>query len=340
MKPDPEELKRLLASLLDGHIEQASLSRLVQISRVVVQVHLRARNDAIRALCQSHGISEIDLAYDCIGELFVIRGGIYPKLRHFADSLGRPLREVVAAEVFVAWRGLLVKIANAHVAHLYALADPEGGRIYRNIREQIRKSPHLTIRRGPHGLQLHPAGDPLRAGITLIPREQIERDCLGRAGRIGGTGDFLRAIAELLAASGHPSPAVLLQDAVAVMKLINSNGRIALSDSVEPDLSGFSEEDVRRILAEVLYVVKEKIVVTYISRGKLSRAEGEAVYRAMADLVRDWCDGHPDARSLQEYLGEHHPVTESEYFSKYRPKMEYLVKLARTECESWLLGEL
>ncbi len=341
MNPDPEQLKRLLATALDGTIDPTNLSRLVQISRVIVQVHIRSRNAAIATMCQSHGLSEIDLAYDCIAEVFVRREREgYPKLRRLADCLGRPLADINAAEIFVAFRGLLVKIADAHIAYMYALADPTGGRIYRNIREAARKSNAIDIRKMSVGLVLLRSDHDPTNGVSLLPYEQLERACLPRIADIDDTNDYLIILSDILTDGGDRCRGVLVHDAVRVMKLINSNGRLGPASESIPDMHGLSREDIETIKAGVLYRVKEKIVVTYIAHGKLTRTEGEDLHRTIADIVDDWCEGAAGQKSLYDYLCVHRVVNNDEYVSRYRTKMEYLVKLAREEGEAWLLREL
>lgn len=257
-----------------------------------------------------------------------------------ADCLGRPLADINAAEIFVAYRGLLVKIADAHIAYMYALADPTGGRIYRNIREAVRKSNVVEIRKMSAGLVMFRSDHDSTNGLSLLPYEQVERACLPRITDIGDTNDYLIILCDILTDGDDRCRGVLVHDAVRVMKLINANGRLGpVSESI-PDMQGLSPEDIETIKTGVLYRVKEKIVVTYIAHGKLTRAEGEDLHRTIADIFDDWCEGAVGQRSLYDYLCARRTVNNDEYASRYRTKMEYLVKLAREEGEAWLLREL
>jgi hypothetical protein len=64
------------------------------------------------------------------------------------------------------------------------------------------------------------------------------------------------------------------------------------------------------------------------------------MYLASCDLLGDWCSGDGASSGVYEYLKRYLPIDERTYKDGLRVKMEYLMKIAREEFASRLMGEL
>ena len=135
MKIDYDGLKTTLATLSQGKAAHRDILSVVQVSRAIVAAYLHVKMSSLSYLYRSQGLSETDLAYDCIADMFRSEDGLhYPKIEAFASSLSSPLLEMPPVEVFIAFRGFLTRLARGHIAELFYLSDPAGGKIHRNIR--------------------------------------------------------------------------------------------------------------------------------------------------------------------------------------------------------------
>jgi hypothetical protein len=115
-----------------------------------------------------------------------------------------------------------------------------------------------------------------------------------------------------------------------------SDGEPAL---VSPDESLLSV-DIDGIRKHVELALKERILLTYVVRGKLTTRQAEGIVLAYRDMIDDWCQGDGKGTPLREYLSRHVALGADEYESTYRVKMEYLLRIARDEFASRLSREL
>jgi hypothetical protein len=339
MNLDLDQLKSHLIKALDGTLAHADLTRLVTYSRVLVQNHLSSKLSIVSHLCRHHGISDRDLSFDCLGELFVNdEKGQLVKIARLEFAMSRPLRDIGPGEIFVAFRGLVVKIADAHLARLYGQSDPEGARIYRNLREAVKQHDCLSLQKTPSGLVLR--SGPPHGAFHLYPVEPFERECRAATSEVRSTPEFIQVVHKILTEGSSTPAGIPLFEVVRIFKAIQADGRPDLATESTIGTDGLFKEDLERMNREVLGHVKEKIVLTYLVKQKISRAEAEDLYAAVEDIVSDWSGGTGDARSYHDYFVRHRAVEPGEYDTRFRTKLEYLVKLAREEFAAWLVAEL
>jgi hypothetical protein len=87
-------------------------------------------------------------------------------------------------------------------------------------------------------------------------------------------------------------------------------------------------------------ILKEKIVLTYPARGKVTRAEAEAMFLAMQDQFEDWIMTQDSESSMYKRVKKQLDISEHQYEATLRTKMEYLLKMAREEFGSRLMKDL
>jgi hypothetical protein len=134
-------LKALIGDSAIGEISSSDMHRLVQFSRSIVEAYLRNVRASVTNVCLYQGLTVTDAAYDCLGEAFARDDtNSFFRLRAFADSFGNPFAGIYPDEVFFSYKNFLTRIADAHLARLYAQADPEYSSILRNIREALKGS--------------------------------------------------------------------------------------------------------------------------------------------------------------------------------------------------------
>lgn len=283
-----------------------------------------------------------DLAYDCIGEAFARNAsGDFTQIRNFINSLASPFPEIADLDLMLAFKSFLIVLAEAQLARLYASLDPAGAKIHRNVSLHAKQGSTLAIRKSVAGLFLSPRHDDSLDTLPPFPSEELEKRFLERASTHDSIPVLLNALWEVLVRQSEYRRAVRLTDVVQMCKLVYLS-----HDGIEPEESPpnaadqLSASDIKQMSLQVEGVVKERIFLTYVVRGKLGIREGEALYNALVDYIRDWSAGDGAQKSLQQYLCLHVAVTDEEYESVYRTKLEYMLTIIRDEFQGRMMKEL
>jgi hypothetical protein len=131
-----------------------------------------------------------------------------------------------------------------------------------------------------------------------------------------------------------------LFDVVMIFRRMFDADHLAELSDPAPAFEGLSEADIAVLRERCLNSVKEKIFLTYLGKGKLTRREATALYDTVADVIGGWMAGSDGDVPLAERLRAHMDFTPEDYAERYRAKLEYLVKTARAELAAMLTGDL
>ena len=122
---------------------------------------------------------------------------------------------------------------------------------------------------------------------------------------------------------------------------------VYINEGVNPDgedlgvkCDGLSPSEVEELRQGVEAALKEKVFLTYVIRGKVTVQVGEALLAAMSDILGDWCETGCMEQGLREYVHKHLDVESSVFEDDYRTKMEYLLRIARSEMQARLMKSL
>jgi hypothetical protein len=335
-------IKIYLQHLLDSTISERELTQLVQISRAIIQSYLIHIRTSLCYLCNFHGLTITDLAYDCIAEAFMKDGkNKFAQLSNFSDSLNNKIDGLPESEIFLAYKSFITRIADAQLARLYAQADPSGAKIHRNIRDSIDKSPYFQLDRDSRGLTLNLRDNDSLNTLASFPMEDLERELISRMDHSSSTKDLLKILYETLMDQNEFRRSITLVELVQVFKKVYKQD-FEIDEFHNDEFSGtnFTEFEIENIRSQVELVLKEKILITYFARGKLERKQAETIFNAFQDIMYDWCNTGELQTSMLEYLQEYLPVDAETYETQYRTKMEYLLKLTRDEFRARLIREL
>ena len=231
------------------------------------------------------------------------------------------------------------RIADAQLARLYAQADPTGARIHRNIRDSINVSAFFRIKRDYRGLVVMPRRHETNDHLEAYPSELLEKEIVSRIDHQDSTPEFLKVLQCILIEQPHYRRTIPLVDLVKIMKKMYGRELEAMSDT-SPSLDGLTGFELERLRMEVETALKEKIVFTYLARGKIDRREAEAIFRAFQGMLDDWYSSGDSQRSLYQYLIAHFRMDEETYENTLRTKMEYLLKIVREEFSARLMREI
>jgi hypothetical protein len=331
-------LRQQLQKLIRSSLSENELSKLVQFSRSIIQSYLQYIRSSLVNLCSYQGLTIVDLSYDCIAEAFARdERGAFCHLENFVSVFQRDFETVPDKEVFLAYKSLLIRIADAQLARLYAQADPTGAKIHRNVRDCVKQSLLFILEKDYRGLVLRPKNSIESELRSAFPMEELEKEFLNRIDHIGTTQQMLQLCHEILTEQPTYRQSIPLVDLVQIFKKVYGGKTESIAQDHPFAFDGLTKFEIDQIRTQVEIALKEKIVLTYLARGKLNRKEAETVFNAFQDILEDWCNGEQSQSSLYHYLNEYLPMAEALYENTLRTKMEYLLKVAREEFAARLM---
>jgi hypothetical protein len=340
---DIENLKESLLELIDGSYKSARLSRLVQLSRIIVEGYLRYTRSSLTILCVRQGLTITDVAYDCIAEAFARSDdNRFHQLENFTNSLNIPIGEIPPNQIFLAFKGFLIRITDAQLARLYTQSDPTGAKIHRNIRDCLNNSPNgLSLSKDFRGYVVRTREKISSDYLEEFPLEELEKKFLLCAKPTHSIPEMLLIIQAILIEQSSYRRSMPLIDVVQLVKKVYYRAYEEPDDQDHvPSFGGLSPEEIGQMRDEVEIVLKEKLLITYFTRGKLNRKQTQAMASAFRDLLNEWCDSMNGETSLYEHINNYIPMDVPTYEAAYRTKMEYLLKIARNEFAARLMREL
>lgn len=326
--------------------DYSSLVKIVQTSRVIVQSYFHNYRTSVFHLCASEGMTLQDLAYDCVLEAFRRNAdNRLFKIDNFINSFTANFDSVPALDVFRAYRGLMIKIANAQLVKIYHQADPVGSKIHRNIREAVKKSKKFSLLHDARGFTLTPLGiDPLN-GNCSFPFDELEEEFISYIKPGSSIKELLSILYEILLGQNTYRRTLLLFDTAQLFKKAYSGQeKYFIEEFDQPGgdvpFAALDQLEIDEICEQVERAVKEKIFLYYLARGKINLAQAEGLHSAVSDLIYDWARSANSDDSFFNYLRRYIDIDPEKYKSDYRAKMEYLVKIARAEFKIRLIPDL
>lgn len=102
--------------------------------------------------------------------------------------------------------------------------------------------------------------------------------------------------------------------------------------------SVYEDFEIEQVTNKVLDKTKARIFIDYYSAGKLTKAESEAVFLSVSDVIRDWIALGKNHIAFHEYLSKYIELSSEDYRKIIRDKFEYLIKEARKEFKLYLMS--
>ena len=342
MSLDFTHLRSQIESAAEGSISRSDLVRLVQLARTLCQAHFEYMRGSVARLMIQLGLTTTDLAYDCIAEVFTRdEQSKFPLIENLVGSLRDNLENLPDREVFLAFKAFLLRVADAQLARLYAQADPVGSKIHRNIRDCLKTSPTLELGRDFRGYVVRPRQNDSLDHLEQFPCEELEREFLSNTQQGQRVPQLLQILNEALACQSKYRRSVSLTEVVQLFRKIYVEDAADNAESQElAMLEGLTQFEVDHMRAQVENVLKEKILLSYVAKGKADGMQAEGMFFAMHDLLADWCSGEDQTPGLFEYLQRHISVNKQTYEDTFRVRMEYLLRIARSEFAARLTKQL
>ena len=315
-----------IQSIICQNEDQAGLRWFVYECQRLALVHLRRKVRTGSLQLRQFGLPIEDLALDCIADLFGYRSGRRCEpLRTYFESIG--WQELGEQELTNALQRLVFSKVNDGLFRHYREAEPALSKIIRNIKNAVRKDPHLSIRTLNRESWLL-IGDP-DLSLPRIPSEPVVdfltpalRNSASMAHAVALFKEFM--LEEKHYFRGYP-----------LLALANSI-YVALSHLAEPAEeereSFFLPDEVSRAISYTVRQVQEEMHPSYVRRQKLDTRTFGAYFRAAEDfLLAQYADEHrADLSHFEALRGQLPHLNRSQYRAEHRHKFEYVIRLSKS----------
>lgn len=336
------KVKELILGVLKNGSSYKDIVRLVQITTSLSKSYLKHYYPSFLRLCSQHGLTEEDLAEDSILGIFARNdNGTFYYLQNFCDSLDSDIESTNTDEVFQAYRAFVQTVAIRQLVKTYANIDHDGAKLYRNIRDCIRKNEDINLTKDYRGFVIRPADDSRYDQRQSFPAKKLEKRFALKAPKSTTVPDMLSELMEILKNQNKYRRSVPLFRIVRIFKRHYAHiSNHEFKQNYKIDLSGLAKSDHDKIKSEVLQAIQQKILSTYVVTEKINFREAKLLNQTLTDIINDWFDIKSERSTYFEHAKSNFRIEESQYKDRWRTKVEYLVRIAREQIESYILEGL
>jgi hypothetical protein len=338
-----EHLKSNLLTLQQGSLSGSEQTAVIHFAVALVRAHLHSHRTSYAHLLEKTGITEEDLAFDCVGNAFARNAqNEFIRIQQCLAKLSTPLEQTPAKEIFLLFKSFILRIADVHLARLFAMNDNAGANIKRNIVETLGRTNSFTLCRTFSGVTLVPSNIDTLNHLPQFPFDELERLFLFSLDGKRSTVNLIATLHSLLVEQESCSRSLPLNTVVQLFKkgytremeyIVTYNDEDAETDFLFAD-EHITEFDLNDALNKVFNTVKEKLFTTYLLPGKLNKNEAEGMFCALRDWVEDGKESQ-EQLSLKEYFTSYVPMNDFLYGSRIAVRMDYLKKLVKDEFQSY-----
>ena len=322
------DLRRWIEAAVGNTLTQHALNGLVGLCHSMAAAALRRKVAPVMLTTGVHGTNYRDLAYDCIAELFEQGedGGLM-QIRAYFQGVDRD--GASDDQLLMHLRRLVFTKVNHGIVRFHSEADPELGKILRNIRLSVQALHNFTVVERFGDAYLLPAFSPSLEHLPPLDREELEAGLRGEARPHDHVPAMLAHLSRfLLSQSGKSRIVPLTSVALAIKSLYLTQG--APEPGRDPGEDPFTVSDTLSLVRTACREVLGRMAVEYVGSGKVERE----MFLKYTEVIEKnvslrFSGGDMDGRSLYASLQAMIPnLSESEYRSRHRARLEYLARLA------------
>jgi hypothetical protein len=289
---------------------------------------------------QMQGISETDLAYDCIADLFQQNeSGRLVQIEAYFSSVG--VGCAGEEELLIYLRKLVYARVNQAVFRMYQDVDPMLSKILRNVKIAVQKLGQFEeVERFGETLLAPLLCDRLQH-LPPVDQQLIEQHLISVCAGIENVPQMLGEIALYLRQQEDNTRLIgLMVAAKSIQSVYELKNRPLLEgEEVHPSYEVF---DTASIIKSVCMKVKREMHIRYVQKGKVADALFDVYLDTIeANLILRFVEGDGDSKTYFELLKKQLPeLTLEEYRTRHRSKLEYLGALASKRVVKELKSQL
>lgn len=322
------DLKPDLLAVLEWRCTTGQLNRFVHRC-VSLAMELISRKWGARRLQEHLGLSEEDLAYDCIADLFSRDdAGRFEQLS--AYFAGMVVEGLQAEDLLIALRRLVYSRVNHAMFRLYQDSDPAFSRILRNVKIALDALKQFDERDRFGESFIIPVLCETNEHLPPVDQSALESTLLANTTGSENVPVMMGKMAVILREQEASSRLVPIMTVASVIKSvyeIKNRPRVASHEEADPAGS----EDTRILITQTCGSVKEKMRESYVGKKKVKPDEYDVYFRVIESrLVEKMAGMDGDATSYFDLLTSHVPrLTCEEYRRRHRARLEYLGSLVQ-----------
>lgn len=328
-------LKATLSQIFSAHPNHQAVNNLVQICFRIALAYLHHRLRRGSLVDNQFGISNEDLALDCIAELYQRdeQNAFVVLALYFNNCNWETMSE---AELKIALRRLVFSKVNEGLFRNYREEDPNLAKIIRNIKEATKQDKRVSLVKSKEASWLV-IGDKNTAvnNLPLAPAEILEAHMLSVLCHTSNTYRAVSAFADFAKAHPHYCNGYPLSGFAQILRA-SFMGAVVPTEDIEE--SSYAPIEVEQAIQQAITHVRSTLYDTYVRGGKLSRALFDTYVKAVGKTLKSTFTRYPESVDSQfEALRAFIPdLSKETYMQQHRNVLQYLFKLSRARMIAYL----
>jgi hypothetical protein len=322
-------LREIIIAILGNECTRSQLNQLIKVSHTLANAFIASKTTA-GTLSMVTELTTSDLAYDCIADLFQQDSqGNYTQLKaYFAGlSLASQCDEEMLAHV----RRLVFSKVNQGIYRLCSETDPALAKILRNIKIAINTLKNFTEFERFGELCIAPCACNMLEDLPPFERVELQRYFTGEVSGRENIPDMLAKFSLFLREQKENSRVIPLVITGILFRDIYSQKEVAYEEASFDDT--LIKKDAAELIKKACRCIEEKHSQKYVGKGKVTSEVFRSYFCVIEEvLIEKFIGMDGEDTSLCEALKSHIPdLTEQEYKTQHRNRIEYLLKHASKE---------
>lgn len=328
-------LQATLSQVFSTHPQHQAVNNLVQICFRIALAYLHHRLRRGSLVDNQFGISNEDLALDCIAELYQRdEHNQFVVLSQYFDTCN--WETLSEEDLKVALRRLVFSKVNEGLFRNYREEDPNLAKIIRNIKEAAKQDKRISLVRSKEASWLV-MGDKDAAvnHLPLAPAEILQAHMLSILCNTSNTYKAVSAFADFIEAHPHYCNGYPLSGFAQVLRASFMGAVVPGASDIE---ASYAPIEVEQAIQQAVTYVRTTLYDTYVRGGKLSRARFETYVKAVGKTLKSTFTRYPESVDSQfEALRSFIPdLSKETYMQQHRNVLQYLFKLSRAHMIAYL----
>jgi hypothetical protein len=277
------------------------------------------------------GMSENDLVYDCLADLFEReKNGSFPQITEYFRREILDIKTSNQDEMLPTLRRRVFGKVNQNFVRIYSEADPVLSKILRNIKQAVDKNKLFTFQIKFGETFLIPQGCDLLHECQSITDEYLKEQVSNNVLIHDNIPNILRKVYDLTVTQKDYQRSIPLICIALIVKSIYSLGKLddEKKECVDMDVVHLDIERVSNLVCDEL---RHELHGNYVQKKKCSEDIFTNYINAVKKILRQsYGDGEGKSESFFEFLKQQIPkLTKTDYAENHRAIIEYFVRLGK-----------
>ncbi|MDP2884767.1 MAG: hypothetical protein Q8P51_07090 [Ignavibacteria bacterium] len=324
--------RTVLQSILSGVYTPSDVREFVRLCYALALPLIRKRIVQGKIDLESLGLSQNDVVYDCIADLFVRDNvGRFTEIERFFNKEIEDTNCCSDALLCDTLRRIVFGKVSVNVIRIHSGADPAFGKILHNLDVALTRGRLFEkfVRFGEtmlacceSDLLLHLPAPPLEYLRQQLSRIVLIQDSMPT---------MLKKLYDILQDQQEYQRTVPIVCVGALLKEVYALGAEGEPESDNFSLKGLEEEDAARSVQEVCASLRTDMFSHYVGTGKMTENVFEAYVQATNGILSDLVlKGRDQCKPYFEYLSDRIPeMSKEEYINRHKSILEHFVRVAK-----------